>query len=283
MDSASTAADVRDRIKVWRAQRSRIAFVPTMGNLHAGHLQLVQHARTLAGHVVVSIFVNPLQFVPGEDYESYPRTLDRDRAALMDANADLLFIPAVAEMYPAGAEQVTRVEVPGLNAILCGAHRPGHFTGVTTVVAKLFNLVQPDIAVFGEKDYQQLVIIRRMVSDLCMPIEVVGVGTVREADGLAMSSRNQYLNTAERAHAPQLYQILCSVKARVEAGEGDYGSIESAAREQLAEAGFEPEYVSLRRRADLALPGPGDSELIVLAAARLGSARLIDNVKISTT
>lgn len=283
MDSASTAADVRDRIKVWRAQGSRIAFVPTMGNLHAGHLQLVQHARTLAGHVVVSIFVNPLQFVPGEDYESYPRTLDRDRAALMDANADLLFIPAVAEMYPAGAEQVTRVEVPGLNAILCGAHRPGHFTGVTTVVAKLFNLVQPDIAVFGEKDYQQLVIIRRMVSDLCMPIEVVGVGTVREADGLAMSSRNQYLNTAERAHAPQLYQILCSVKARVEAGEGDYGSIESAAREQLAEAGFEPEYVSLRRRADLALPGPGDSELIVLAAARLGSARLIDNVKISTT
>ncbi|MGB5306073.1 MAG: pantoate--beta-alanine ligase [Gammaproteobacteria bacterium] len=283
MDSITTAAAVRARIQAWRVQGSRVAFVPTMGNLHAGHLQLVEHACAGADRVVVSIFVNPMQFGPGEDYASYPRTLDRDRAALLDAGADLLFIPAVFEMYPGGVEQVTRIEVPGLNAILCGEHRPGHFNGVTTVVAKLFNMVQPDTAVFGEKDYQQLVIIRRMVSDLCMPVAVVGVGTVREADGLALSSRNQYLSAAERTLAPQLYHTLCSAKARVEAGEEDYISIESAAHEQLAQAGFDPEYVSLRCQADLAQPGPEDRELIVLAAARLGRTRLIDNVKISTS
>ncbi|MDH3870717.1 MAG: pantoate--beta-alanine ligase, partial [Gammaproteobacteria bacterium] len=197
MISARTAADLRARIREWRARGNRIAFVPTMGNLHAGHLRLVRHARAVADRVVASIFVNPMQFGPGEDFASYPRTLEADSAALMEADADLLFIPDIDVVYPRGPEQMTRVEVPALGDILCGASRPGHFSGVTTVVAKLFNLVQPDTAVFGEKDYQQLVIIRRMVKDLNMPVSIEGVATVREPDGLAMSSRNSYLQVGE--------------------------------------------------------------------------------------
>jgi len=281
MDIASTATELRDRVNKWRAQGNRIGFVPTMGNLHAGHLKLVRHARTIADRVVVSIFVNPMQFGPNEDYENYPHTLEPDKKALMEADVDLLFTPAVLDIYPDTPQHSTRVEVSGLNGILCGESRPTHFTGVTTVVTKLFNLVQPDIAVFGEKDYQQLIIIRRMVKDLCMPVRIEGIETVREEDGLAMSSRNNYLSRSERAIAPQLYRVLCGVKKKLEAGERDYPGIEQAASKQLSAAGFVPEYVSIRRAADLAVPGPGDRQLIALAAANLGAARLIDNMGIS--
>ncbi len=207
---------LRAQIAAWRSQGERTAFVPTMGNLHAGHLDLVRRARQLAPRVIVSIFVNPLQFGPTEDLAAYPRTLAADTRLLAQAQADLLFAPSVGEIYPQGQQGQCRVEVPGISEMLCGASRPGHFVGVATVVCKLFNMVQPDVAVFGEKDFQQLLVIRRMVADLCMPVEIVGAPTVREADGLAMSSRNGYLTTQERARAPQLFATLqASAKALV--------------------------------------------------------------------
>jgi pantoate--beta-alanine ligase len=282
METITTTRELRRYVGVLRAQGVRSAFVPTMGNLHAGHLELVRQARLQADHVSVSVFVNPAQFGPQEDYGSYPHTPERDREALLDAGADLLFLPDVEEIYPQGPGRTTVVEVPGLNRILEGEHRPTHFNGVTTVVAKLFNLVQPDVAVFGEKDYQQLLLIRRMVADLCMPVAITSVATVREADGLALSSRNSYLTPAARALAPRLHAVLAGVKARVAAGGQGLAAIEQAALAELAAAGFQPDYVSVRRQSDLAPPESGDAALIALAAARLGSTRLIDNIFIST-
>ncbi|HYQ71160.1 MAG TPA: pantoate--beta-alanine ligase [Gammaproteobacteria bacterium] len=281
METVTSIPGLRRQLAAVRARGKRIALVPTMGNLHAGHLELVRQARRQAEHVVVSIFVNPAQFGPQEDYDNYPHTPERDRDALLETGADLLFLPEVEEIYPQGPGDTTVVEVPGLNRILEGAHRPTHFNGVTTVVAKLFNLVQPDVAVFGEKDYQQLLLIRRMVADLCMPVTIVGVATVREMDGLAMSSRNGYLDPVERALAPRLHAVLAEVKARVEAGGQDLAAIEQDALAQLAAAGFQPDYVDVRRCSDLTPPAPGDTDLIALAAARLGPARLIDNIFIS--
>jgi pantoate--beta-alanine ligase len=281
MDIVASTADLRAHVRAWLAQQDRIAFVPTMGNLHAGHLKLVRHARSIAGRVVVSIFVNPMQFGPGEDYDSYPRTLADDTAALMRADADLLFVPAVSEIYPGDLDNTTRVVVPGLGEILCGAFRPGFFTGVATVVTRLLNLVQPDIAVFGEKDYQQLIVIRRMVRELCLPVSIEGVATAREADGLAMSSRNGYLNPTERVTAAILYRTLTQVKAAIEGGASDYAAIEHAAMDRLTRAGFRPDYVGIRRAADLGEPAVGDTPLRVLAAAWLGPARLIDNLEIT--
>ena len=283
MESVTTLAGLRSRTASWRTQGSRVAFVPTMGNLHAGHLKLVRHARAIADHVVVSIFVNPMQFGQNEDYASYPVTLEQDKAALMDVDADLLFLPAVSEMYAGGLSQTTQVVVPGLNSVLEGEFRPTPFNGVTTVVARLFNMVQPDVAVFGEKDFQQLLIIRRMVSDLAMPIAIEGVATMREADGLAMSSRNSYLTAGERAIAPQLHQTLLDVTDIVLRGERDLAAVEQAAMAQLGEAGFEPQYLSIRRCADLSLPEGEQDERVVLAAAELGATRLIDNVRVSVT
>lgn len=282
METLTTTTALRECIRGRRAQGQRIAFVPTMGNLHAGHLQLVRHAREIADYVVVSIFVNPMQFGPNEDYATYPRTLDPDKAALQDAAADLLFVPDVQEIYGEDPGQVTRVEVPGFEGDLCGKYRPGFFTGIATVVTGLFNRVQPDIAVFGKKDYQQLVMIKRMVRDLCMPIEVCGVGIVREADGLAMSSRNGYLDTTERAAAVRLYQVLSEVKKALEGGAGELAALEQTALDSLAESGFKPDYVSIRQQGDLRVPEPGATGLIVLAAATLGRTRLIDNIEIST-
>jgi pantoate--beta-alanine ligase len=283
MDIVASSADLRARVHPWRNRQERIAFVPTMGNLHAGHLKLVRHARAIADHVVVSIFVNPMQFGPGEDYETYPRTLEVDAAALTRSDADLLFVPAVDEIYPGEMENTTRVVVPGLCDILCGAFRPGFFIGVATVVTRLFNLVQPDVAVFGEKDYQQLVLIQRMTRELCLPVQIEGVATEREPDGLAMSSRNGYLSPTERATASILYRTLTAVKASVEGGEADYPGIERAAMATLKRAGFMPDYVSIRRATDLGEPVPGDDALRVLAAARLGAARLIDNLEITVS
>jgi pantoate--beta-alanine ligase len=281
MDTVSTADELRRMVRDWHRQDERVAFVPTMGNLHDGHLQLVRHARAIADRVVVSIFVNPTQFGPDEDYASYPRTLAEDTQALAEADADLLFTPAVEAMYPPDLAEAPYIEVPVLGDILCGEFRPGHFSGVATVVAKLFGLVQPDIAVFGEKDYQQLVVIRRMTRALCLPVAIEGVPTVREASGLAMSSRNRYLDAAQRDTAATLYRVLGEVGVALRDGAADYPALEAAAMAKLGEAGFRPEYVSIRRAADLDVPRHGDTRLRVLAAAWFGSARLIDNIGIS--
>ena len=283
MEIVTTIAELRSHAWRWRTQSGRVAFVPTMGNLHAGHLKLVRHARAIAERVVVSIFVNPMQFAQNEDYTSYPVTHEDDIKALQEVDADLLFMPEVSEVYDGGTGRTTQVVVPGLNAILEGEFRPTHFDGVTTVVAKLFNMLQPDIAVFGEKDFQQLLIIRRMVSDLKMPIAIEGVETEREADGLAMSSRNGYLSAAERAIAPQLYQMLLDARDLLRDGAQDIATVEQAAMEQLRTAGFQPQYVSVRRCADLGAPEDENEARVVLAAAQLGTTRLIDNIKVSIT
>jgi pantoate--beta-alanine ligase len=257
-----------------------VALVPTMGNLHRGHLSLVALARQHVPRTVVTVFVNPTQFGPTEDFATYPRTPAPDAGLLAAAGADALFLPGVDAVYPAGTEAATRVEVPELSTILCGAHRPGHFAGVTSVVARLLNMVVPDIAVFGEKDFQQLAVIRRMVSDLHFPVRVLGAPTVREPDGLALSSRNQYLTAAERQAAPALQATLASCAAALTAGRRDYAALEAGALVTLETAGFRPDYVAIRTLAGLQVPAPGDQGLVVLAAATLGRARLIDNVQL---
>jgi pantoate--beta-alanine ligase len=251
-----------------------------MGNLHAGHIALVARARELADRVVATVFVNPTQFVAGEDYARYPRTLENDSRLFAAAGVDLLFAPAVDEIYPEGPEMKTRIEVTALDGRLCGAFRPGHFPGVATVVAKLFNLVQPDMAIFGEKDYQQLLVIKRLVRDLFMPVEIVGHPTVREADGLAMSSRNAYLSAEEREIAPRLYASLQAAAQDLAAGNGDLAAIESAGLENLTKLGFKPDYFSVCSAESLEPPHHHEAELVILAAAWLGRARLIDNVRV---
>jgi pantoate--beta-alanine ligase len=278
MKTVHIVADLRAATRAWRAAGARIAFVPTMGNLHAGHVKLITEARARADKVVVSVFVNPLQFGPSEDFDKYPRTLAEDTAKLEAAGADLLFAPSVAEMYPAGREAQTTVTVPGLSDILDGEFRPGHFAGVATVVAKLFGQVQPDVALFGEKDYQQLLVIRRLVADLALPIEILGIPTVREPDGLAMSSRNQYLSPVERAQAASIYRVLGAAAEALRAGRAA-AAVEAEGTQALRSAGFRPDYVAVRRAEDLGPPSPG-AALIVLAAAWLGKARLIDNLKV---
>jgi pantoate--beta-alanine ligase len=280
MRTVSEVPSLREALAQWRRQGQRIGFVPTMGNLHEGHLQLVQRARSVADRVVVSIFVNPMQFGPGEDFETYPRTLDEDKARLEQEQADLLFAPPVEVIYPSGLNSATRVEVPGVGEGLEADSRPGFFIGVATVVARLFNLVQPDVALFGEKDYQQLAVIRAMVTDLCWPIEIEGVPTVREADGLAMSSRNQYLDEEQRSRAPVLYQTLCSVADQVRAQRRRYRELEAEAMKSLEQAGFSPDYVSIRHAETLQPVAEGERRCVILAAARLGKARLIDNLQV---
>lgn len=268
---------LRAQLKAWRTAGESIAFVPTMGNLHAGHLALVQRAQALASKVVVSIFVNPTQFDRAEDLAAYPRTLAADLAQLQAQGTDLVFTPTPAIMYPSGG-LATKVEVPAVAQLLEGASRPGHFTGVATVVCKLFNLVQPDVAVFGEKDFQQLLLIRHMVRDLDMPIRIEGLPTVREADGLAMSSRNGYLTPAERQLAPHLQRVLREVVDALHKGRQDYLALQAEAMQALQGAGLRPDYVEIRRALDLQPPNAGERQLVVLGAAWLGKARLIDNI-----
>ena len=275
-----SVAELRKRITRWRAIDQKVALVTTMGNLHAGHIALVRRAQQLADRVVVSIFVNPLQFGPKEDFAAYPRTLDADKLQLAVAGTDLLFAPELDEVYPGGMDQVSRVEVPAFDAILDGAVRPGHFTGVATVVMKLFNMVQPDVAIFGEKDYQQLLVIKRMVADLCVPIRIVGHPTVREADGLAMSSRNQYLSKAERAQAPLLRKVLSESGALLRDTHKDFKELQAQALQRLSEGGFKPDYVEVRNADTLAPATAEDKRLVILAAAWLGKARLIDNLSL---
>ena len=281
MITVTTVGDVRAQVREWRAQRQRIALVPTMGNLHAGHISLLELARQRGERVVVSIFVNPLQFGPGEDYGRYPRTPDEDSRMLIDAGCDLLFAPSVDELYPEGGSQRTLVSVRGLDNILDGEFRPGHFDGDATVVAKLFGVVAPDVAVFGEKDFQQFMVIRLMSRDLAIPVEVVSAPTVRAPDGLALSSRNRYLDATQRAQAPAIYQALSEAVASIGRGARNFTAIEQAGSATLAGAGMEVDYFSVRNALDLALPDADTREFVVLAAARLGSARLIDNLRVS--
>jgi pantoate--beta-alanine ligase len=279
MATVARPDELRRRVQKWRREGHRVAFVPTLGNLHAGHGNLVKQAARNADRVVVSIFVNPLQFGPNEDFASYPRTPDEDRKLLESLHAHLLFLPEVEDMYPRGQAATARVQVPDIDSILCGAFRPGHFTGVATIVTKLLNLVQPDVAFFGEKDYQQLMIIRRAATDLCMPMEIVGVPTMREADGLAMSSRNRYLSAEDRQLAPLIHKSLEQTRQAIEAGARDYLAMEQAGFESLQRAGFRPDYFSIRDAATLGEPAAATGEVVILTAARIGKARLIDNVR----
>jgi pantoate--beta-alanine ligase len=280
MHVATRTAELSERLAPWRADGRRIAFVPTMGNLHAGHFSLLARAREHADVVVASVFVNPTQFGPGEDFARYPRTPDADAAALAAHGCDVLFLPDAMELYPDGPANAVTVRVPGLSDILEGAVRPGHFEGVATVVARLFNRVQPDIAVFGQKDYQQLLVIRRMARDLGWPIGIVAAPIVREANGLAMSSRNQYLAPAERERASAIHATLEWMGAEAVRAEQSLEAIENAAGERLRAAGLVPDYAVLRHASDLSPPVGRSQPLVALVAARSGTTRLIDNLLI---
>ncbi|WP_343349253.1 pantoate--beta-alanine ligase [Pseudomonas sediminis] len=278
MTTVKTLRELRAAIAQARAEGKQIGFVPTMGNLHAGHVSLVQIAAQRADFVVASIFVNPLQFGAGEDLDTYPRTLAADQEKLLAAGCHLLFHPDVAEIYPHGMSNQARVIVPGVSEGLCGASRPGHFEGVATVVTKLFNMVQPDLAVFGEKDYQQLAVIRALVQDLNMPIQIIGAPTQRAEDGLALSSRNGYLSEEQRAAAPALYRGLQAIAEELQRGARDYARLIDSAQAQQRGAGFIPDYLEIRNAVNLRPAQLDDHHLVVLTAAQLGSTRLIDNL-----
>ncbi|MBT8442085.1 MAG: pantoate--beta-alanine ligase [Gammaproteobacteria bacterium] len=280
MKTVRDIATLREIVGAWRQVGETIALVPTMGNLHQGHMSLVQLAGECAERIVVSVYVNPTQFGPREDFENYPRTFENDRRRLSRAGVDIMFAPDSEEMYPFGQEHMTRVSVPGLSQILCGDDRPQHFDGVTSVVSRLFNIIQPDVAIFGQKDYQQLVIIRRMGADLHMPVRILAGPTFRNKDGLAMSSRNRYLSDDERALAPALHRTISACRDRIVGGDRDFTTLEAEAAAALADAGLEPQYVAIRKAGDLSMPEPDSEFLVVLAAARLGPTRLIDNVLI---
>jgi pantoate--beta-alanine ligase len=275
MDIIRSVRELRERLR----REPNNVFVPTMGNLHDGHIQLIDLAKPRAACTVVSIFVNRLQFGPREDFDRYPRTFEADAQRLRAAGVDVVFAPDETEIYP--GPQTFVVEPSDLQYVLEGAHRPGHFRGVATVVLKLFNLVMPHSAIFGKKDYQQYLVLRDMVLQFALPIEIIPAETVRAPDGLALSSRNTYLSSPERAEAPRLYRVLQAAGAEIEAGARDFQRIDQQAMAELARHGWQPDYVTVRRRADLRAPDERDSELVVLAAARLGRTRLIDNVEVT--
>jgi pantoate--beta-alanine ligase len=281
MNTVKTVLDLRAAVARARSEGKRIGLTPTMGNLHSGHVALVSKAVQRADFVVATIFVNPLQFGPNEDLATYPRTLAADQEKLLQAGCHLLFTPTVEEMYPHGMADQTLVSVPHLSEGLCGASRPGHFDGVATVVSKLFNMVQPDLAVFGEKDFQQLAVIRAMVRDLNMPIKIIGEPTVRADDGLALSSRNGYLSPEQRAAAPALYRVISQIGATIRAGEQDFVGLLEDGRRQLEAAGFRIDYLEIRDASSLRPATAQDSDLVILAAAFLGQTRLIDNLHLS--
>lgn len=277
MDVVETIHDLRQRRRI-QGINQVVGVVPTMGDLHAGHLRLVDYCRDQCTFTITTLFVNPLQFGPKEDFASYPRALAHDKLELEQRNVNLLFTPSNEEMYPEGQSGHTIVTVPNLSEQLCGAARPGHFNGVTTVVSKLFQITQPDFAYFGEKDWQQLTIIKRMVRQLNMPVEVIGVPTCRESDGLAMSSRNRYLSREEREIAPSLFQTLRQVATHLHEGSTTYADLEESATNQLREVGFRPDYVAIRDPNTLRPPSNDQASVRVFGAARLGRARLIDNI-----
>ena len=278
MNTVKTVLELRAAVARARGEGKRIAFVPTMGNLHEGHVALVEKAGQRADFVVASIFVNPLQFGPNEDLAKYPRTLVADQEKLVAAGCQLLFHPDLEEMYPHGQEGQTRVSVPGVSEGLCGGSRPGHFEGVATVVTKLFNMVQPDLAVFGEKDFQQLAVIRTLVRDLNMPVQIIGEPTVRAEDGLALSSRNGYLSAEQRAAAPALYRTLQQLASAIRDGNRDFAQLIEAGQASLVSAGFRPDYLEIREACSLRPAEANDTQLVILGAAFMGTTRLIDNL-----
>ena len=281
MNTVKTVRELRAAVARARSEGKRIGFVPTMGNLHSGHAALVTKAAQRVDFVVASIFVNPLQFGPSEDLDKYPRTLAADQEKLLQAGCHLLFAPTVEEMYPDGMNGQTRVSVPQLSEGLCGASRPGHFEGVATVVSKLFNMVQPDLAVFGQKDFQQLAVIRALVRDLNMPIQIIGEPTVRAEDGLALSSRNGYLNETQRETAPALYRLLSEMAKAIQQGQRDSPALIAQGQAQLAQAGFRPDYLEIRQALTLRPATAEDRDLVILVAAVLGATRLIDNLHLN--
>lgn len=283
MNVVRTVADLRAAVTRARNDGKRIGFVPTMGNLHAGHIALVKKAGQRADFVVASIFVNPLQFGPNEDLANYPRTLTADQDKLFEAGCHLLFAPSVEEMYPHGQAMQTIVRVPGVSEGLCGGSRPGHFDGVSTVVTKLFNMVLPDLAVFGQKDFQQLAVIRTMVRDLNMPVQIIGEPIVRAEDGLALSSRNGYLSTEERALAPMLYRILGEMAEAIRNGDRNFPALQAHGHQALLTAGLRPDYLEIRNAVDLQPAASDTNELVILVAAFLGKTRLIDNLIVDAT
>jgi pantoate--beta-alanine ligase len=278
MNTVKTVRELRAAVARARSEGKRIALVPTMGNLHSGHIALVTKAVQRADFVIASIFVNPLQFGPSEDLASYPRTLAADQEQLLQAGCHLLFTPTVDEMYPHGMADQTIVRVPVVSEGLCGGSRPGHFDGVSTVVSKLFNMVQPDIAIFGQKDFQQLAVVNALVRDLNMPIQIIGEPTVRAADGLALSSRNGYLSEDQRAAAPALYRVIKQIGDALRNGDQNHEHLLSAGVKALETAGFRPDYLEIRNAVSLRPATPEDQDLVVLGAAFLGKTRLIDNL-----
>lgn len=281
MNTVKTVRELRAAVARARGEGKRIGLVPTMGNLHSGHAALVVKAAQRTDFVVASIFVNPLQFGPTEDLATYPRTLPADQEKLLQAGCHLLFAPSVEEMYPHGMDGQTLVSVPHLSDVLCGASRPGHFEGVATVVSKLFNMVQPDLAVFGQKDFQQLAVIRAVVRDLNMPIQIIGEPTVRATDGLALSSRNGYLSDEQRVAAPTLYRVISQIAEAVHNGERDFSRLLASGADQLKAVGFRPDYLEIRDATTLRPATPEDHDLVILAAAYMGSTRLIDNLHLT--
>ncbi len=278
MEVVTTVEALRELLSEWRQEGDHIALVPTMGNLHAGHMSLIEIAREHAERVVVSIFVNPTLFENDDDFEDFPRPLERDRRRLDRANVDVVFQPDVETMYPFGIDNATSVTVPALSDELCGSFRPGHFNGVTSVVTRLFNLVQPDVAVFGQKNYQQQLVINRLAADLNLPIKIICGETVREDDGLAMSSRNRHLSAEERALSTHIFTTIQAVGLELENGQRNYADLEDQAFTKLQSLGFTPEYVSIRRAENLDAPDRDCDELVVLVSAWLGDAHLIDNL-----
>ena len=278
MNTVKTVLELRAAVARARSEGKRIGLTPTMGNLHSGHVALVSKAVQRADFVVATIFVNPLQFGPSEDLATYPRTLAADQEKLLQAGCNLLFTPTVEEMYPHGMADQTLVSVPYLSEGLCGASRPGHFDGVATVVSKLFNMVQPDLAVFGEKDFQQLAVIRAMVRDLNMPIKIIGEPTVRAEDGLALSSRNGYLSEEQRTAAPALYRVISQIGGAIRAGEQDFQRLLDDNKRQLESAGFRVDYLEIRDATTLRPATAQDRDIVILGAAYLGKTRLIDNL-----
>lgn len=281
MKTIKNISQLRVLVRQAKQADKRVAFVPTMGNLHEGHLDLVRQAKEVADFVLVSIYVNPLQFGMNEDLSNYPRTEEQDAVLLNELDVDVLFLPDDEAMYPGDIEQHTLVDIPTLSGLYCGEQRPGHFLGVTTVVARLFNIVQPDVAIFGKKDYQQLFLIRKMVNDLAFPVEIVGVETMRESTGLAMSSRNAYLTKTARQQASTLNQQIRWIAQELQKGNNDFQNLTFQAKENLEKVGFEPHYISIVRREDLSEAEKNDTELVILAAAQLGKARLIDNIEVN--
>ncbi len=281
MQRIETVAELRELVDAWHEAGETIALVPTMGNLHAGHMSLVELAAEQAERVIVSVFVNPTQFGPGEDFSKYPRTPDKDARRLSLAGVDVMFEPGVDEMYPNGTAETTQVIVPGVSDVLEGAGRPGHFAGVASVVTRLFNICAPNVAVFGQKDYQQLIVLKRMVTDLHMPVRILTGETARADSGLALSSRNSYLNDAQKAQAVAIFRMLNTLCEAIGDGDDDWPGLEARGMQMLRDAGLDPQYVAIRRALDLSEMQPQFMNLVVLTAARVGEVRLLDNMRVS--